>query len=171
MENETAAPKTHLTFGILIGVIMVLIFVVLYVFGFATNRSLGLLPALVLIVLIIIAQINHAKALDGHITYGNLFATGFKTTCVATCIFIVFLAIFIWVVPDYKTMMLEMIREKMAQNRQLTEDQINKAMGVTKRFFTISAIGGSILQSLFIGCIGSLIGAGVAKKKPAGGGA
>lgn len=165
MEDEKKEPKTYLNYGILTGVVLIVLFVLYYVFGLFTNTKLGLIPALIFVVLIVITQINHAKSLNGDITYGNLFAAGFKATCAATGIYVVFLIIFLLLVPDYKDQILQFQRQKMV-TKGMSADQINTGISFAKKAFTVFAVGGAIISNLVIGCIASLIGAAIAKKNP-----
>ena len=48
----------------------------------------------------------------------------------------------------------------------MRDDQIEKAIEITKKFFWVGVIGGSMLFLIIIGAIGSLIGAGITKKQP-----
>lgn len=166
MEDVKTAPKTHLNYGLIIGLLMVVLFVLYYVFGLMTNTALGVVPAVIFIILIIIAQINHAKAVDRDITYGNLFAVGFKTTAVATCIYVLFLIIFLLLVPSYKDQVLDAQRQKMVAKGTLSEDQINAGITMAKKIFTVTSVAAAVFGNLVVGCIGSLIGAAIAKKNP-----
>jgi hypothetical protein len=163
MENKTL--KTHLNYGLLAGVVLVVLFIVYYVFGLFSHPEVGFIPAVVLIVFIIVAQINHAKALQGDITYGNLWAMGFKTTAVATCIFVLFLIIFILLVSGYRDMMMNLTTQYMLK-RGLNQDQVSKALANYKRTFMVTSIGSSLILYLIIGSIGALIGAAIPKKNP-----
>lgn len=165
MENDIKEPKTYLNYGVITGVILIMLFVLYYVFALYTNKALGWIPTLVFLVLIVLAQVNHAKALNGNITYGNLFATGFKTACASIAIYVVFLILFSLFVPSYKDQMMEVSRQAMVK-KGLTSDQINAGMAIGKRFFTVSLIGGTIIIELIFGVIASLIGAAIAKKNP-----
>lgn len=167
MENEIKSkePKTYLNYGVLTGIILVVLFVLYYVFTWYTNKALGWIPTLVFLVLIVMAQVNHAKALNGNITFGNLFAAGFKTACAAIAIYVIFLILFVLFVPSYKDQMMEVSREAMVK-KGLSDDQINAGMTIGKKFFTVSLIGGTIIIELIFGVIASLIGAAIAKKNP-----
>lgn len=165
MENEKKEPKTYLNYGILTGVIMVVLFVLYYVFGLYTNTKLGFIPIIIFMVLIIVAQINHAKAVNGDITYGNLFAAGFKATCAATAIYVLFMIIFLILVPSYKDAILEIQSQKMMA-KGLSADQAGKAIERGRKIFNVFAVSGAIFFNLIVGCIASLIGAAIAKKNP-----
>jgi hypothetical protein len=55
--------------------------------------------------------------------------------------------------------------ENMAK-KGMTQEQINMGISMYKKFFTVSAIGGTLVIDLIIGVIASLIGAAIAKKNP-----
>jgi hypothetical protein len=54
---------------------------------------------------------------------------------------------------------------EMIKNPKMNDEMIEQAMTMTKKYFLPFAIGGTIIASGFLGLIGSLIGAAVAKKK------
>lgn len=164
-KDKLKEPRTYLNYGIIIGLILIVLFVVYYVFALYTDKALAWIPTLVFLVLIVAAQINHAKAMKGDITYGNLFAAGFKTACASIAIYVIFLILFSVFVPSYKDQMMEVSRQAMVK-KGLSADQINAGMAIGRRFFTVSLIGGTIVIELIFGVIASLIGAAIAKKNP-----
>lgn len=161
-----AAPKTHIQFGILAAAIGIVLFLVYYLLDIPQRGWEGYIPSLVFVGIIITAQFSHAKALEGNITYGNLFASGFKTAAVTTCITVLFYIILLLVYPPYKAHMLELSRQQLASKGTLSADQIDTAMKMTSRFFGVFVVGGAVFGSLLVGCIGSLIGAALPKKNP-----
>lgn len=167
MEEEKVKkePKLYLNYGIITGLILIVLFVLYYVFGLYTNTKMAWVPSLIFVALIIYTQIKYAKSLDGNITYGNLFAAGFKAACAATAIYLVFLIIFLLLVPSYKDSVLEAQRQMMA-SKGMTDAQIDAGMGFAKKSFNVFAIGGGLLGNLIVGVIAALIGAAVAKKNP-----
>lgn len=165
MEDEKKEPKTYLNYGVLTGVVLIVLFVLYYVFGLDADTRLAFIPGIVLAVLIIVAQVNHAKSLDGDITYGNLFAAGFKATCAATGIYVLFLIIFIILAPGYTDHMLELARQKMVA-KGLDEDTIRRGIAGYKKRFTVIAVSAAILGNIVTGCIASLIGAAIPRKNP-----
>jgi len=64
-----------------------------------------------------------------------------------------------------KEQSLELARQQM-EEKNMPDDQIEKAIEITKKFFWVGVIGGSMLFLIIIGAIGSLIGAGITKKQP-----
>jgi hypothetical protein len=68
--------------------------------------------------------------------------------------------------PEMTEKGMELAREQMEEQGQLSESQIDQSMEMAKKFMLPFAIGGTLIGYLAIGAIGSLIGAGVAKKNP-----
>jgi hypothetical protein len=60
----------------------------------------------------------------------------------------------------------EVAAKEMEKNKNLTEEQINSALDMTKKFMMPFMIGGIILGYGIFGAISSAIGAGIAKKNP-----
>jgi hypothetical protein len=48
----------------------------------------------------------------------------------------------------------------------MSSEQIDQAISITRKFFMVFIIGGAIVFYLILGAIASLIGAGVTKKEP-----
>jgi len=165
MAEESKENKSYLNYGVITGVVLIVFFVIYYVFGLMTNKALALLPTVVYIVLVIVAQVNYAKSLNGNISFGNLFAAGFKAAAAATAIYLVFLILFLLFVPSFKETMLEAQRVAMVQ-KGIPADVIDKGMAMAQKTFTVITIGGALVINLILGVIAALIGAAVAKKNP-----
>jgi len=54
------------------------------------------------------------------------------------------------------------------EERGMTQDQIDTAMKMVKKYFMLFLVLGVILGTIIFGCIASLIGAAVAKKNKVG---
>jgi len=52
------------------------------------------------------------------------------------------------------------------QNKNLTEEQMDKAIEISRNFFMVFLIAGTLVGYLAFGAIASLIGAAVTKKNP-----
>jgi hypothetical protein len=124
-------------------------------------------PAILLLVALIWACINYASQNNGNVTFGNTFAHGFKVSAVAACFSIIFVILSIYLIfPDTKDIVLEQSRKQMEEKGNLSEENINAALDITRKLFFPFAIGGALIGTIIIGTIGSLIGAAVAKKNP-----
>ena len=68
--------------------------------------------------------------------------------------------------PDMVDKIVDMTRKQMEKNPQMTDEMIEQAVTMTKKFFLPFALGGAIIGTGVLGAIGAAIGAGVAKKNP-----
>jgi hypothetical protein len=104
------------------------------------------------------------KANNYHLTFGNLFAYGFKSAAFSALIVITFSVIFNLIFPEFKEKIFETARQNMEAAGKYTDDQINTGMEVTRKFFMVFIIAGSLFFFAIFGAIGSLIGAAITKK-------
>ena len=165
MEKTVTTPVVK---GLIISLIIIVFGVAIYFAGQSMNQGLGSLQYLLLIGGIVWACISYAKQMNGNVTFGNVFAHGFKTTSVVTVITIIYTVIALkFLFPDMMDMALDKTREELAKGN-MSEEQSEKAIEMTTKFFLPFAIGGILIVFLIVGCIASLIGAAVAKKNPQG---
>ena len=95
-------PLTHVTAGLLIAAALIVYSIILNFAGLSTDPTFGYITYAILIIGLIVTIGMYAKAHDHRLTFGNLFAFGFKTTAVFTIIFIGFIIIFNLLFPDMK---------------------------------------------------------------------
>ena len=79
---------------------------------------------------------------------------------------IVYSVIFITAFPEFKEQALDAARKQMQSNKNISEENMEKGIEMTKRFFIVGMIGGILLFYLITGAIASLIGASITKKDP-----
>jgi hypothetical protein len=158
---------THIVKGLILSAFSIVFSVVMYVFNLFEYSWLSWVSTAVVMGGLIYGNILYANQNNNNVTFGNLFAHGFKTTAVLIVITTAYTVLAFKVFfPDMIDMILEISRKKMLENPQMTDEMIEQAMSMTKKFFVPFAIGGTILGTGFTGAIASLIGAGVAKKNP-----
>ncbi|WP_143310500.1 DUF4199 domain-containing protein [Chitinophaga vietnamensis] len=158
--------KNHLLYGIITGIALILISIVLYVTKLNQQSWAGWISLVVLMAGVILSCIDYGKNNEG-LTFGNIFANGFRTTAVITVLSVLFTILFITIFPDVKDQALEAARQKMEAQHQ-SEETIEKALEITKKMFIPFVIGGSLLSNVFFGAIAALIGAAVARKAKPG---
>jgi hypothetical protein len=164
MDNKPTAPW-------LIALITSLGFIVfnlvLMVTDQLTNKYMSWVSSAILLGVIIWACIHYAKQMNGDVTYGNVFAHGFKVTAGIAAIMSIYSFISIkYIHPEIIDKTIEVARTEMEKNPQLNNEQIDTAMNMTRKFFVPFAIAGSLFGTAFVGLIGSLIGAAFARKNP-----
>ncbi|MGZ3837813.1 MAG: DUF4199 domain-containing protein [Flavisolibacter sp.] len=157
---------THLTAGLVIAALIIVFAVVINLLGLTEQKGLSALQFAIIIGGLIFFVHLYGKSNNYDKSFGDLFAFGFKSTAVFTCIYIIFIVIFFLVFPDVKEKQLEMARQQMEARGNLTDADIDKAVEITRKFFWVGVVGGSLLFFIIIGAIGSLIGAAITKKRP-----
>lgn len=162
---EQKKPISHIVAGLIIAGIMIVYSLVLNFIGQGQNQALGWVAYLIFIIALIVFINQYGKANDYRPTFGNLFSYGFKTTSIVTLVVVIFIVIFFLAFPEYKDKVIEASREAM-EDQGRDEDQIDQAISIMNRSFILFAAGGALFMYLLLGAIGSLIGAGITKKRP-----
>ncbi len=158
---------SHLVKGAILGAISILFSIIIYVFNLYTVKELNWVSYAIIIGGIIYGNILYANQNGNNVSFGNIFAHGFKTTAVLIVITVAYTLLALKVLfPDMIDKIIDMSRIEMEKNPQLTDEMIEQGISMTKKFFVPFAIGGVLIGTGFMGAIASLIGAGVAKKNP-----
>lgn len=160
-------PITPAVAGLIMGMVSIILFLGYYYAGLMGQQNvIGFIPLGIFIAMVIVFINMWAKSQNNVVTYGSLFGYGFKAVSITTLIVFVFMAIFIYVFPDYKEYMIDLIKQQMNKDGKVTAEQLEKTMEIMSKFFVISTLGGSLFGNLFVGTIASLIGAAIPKKYP-----
>ena len=157
---------SHIVKGAILGGISILFSIIIYVFNLYTTQWLSFLSYAIFIGGIIYGNILFANQNNNDVTFGNIFAHGFKTTAVVIVITVLYTVLSLFIFPDMVDKIIEISRTAMAKNPQMTDEMIEQGIAMTKKLFLPFAIAGAIFFTGFFGAIGSLIGAAVAKKNP-----
>jgi len=154
--------------GLIIALVLVLLDVASTLGDFKYAKWYSFIPTIILIGAVIWACISYANQMDNHVTFGNVFAHGFKTSAVVACMLFIYTLLAIFVLfPEMKEKALEMALTQLeSQGGNMPEDAKEKALQFTDKLFVPIAIAGAVLGTLIVGVIASLIGAAVAKKNP-----
>ncbi len=158
--------NANLMGALIISLIIIVIELVLYFTNQMENKGLGMITYLVFIVGICMICVQYSKEKNGNVTFGNLFAQGFKTSALVALIMIVWSVLMFKVLfPDLPDQLMQAQRTKMLE-KGLTDEQMAQGMTFAKKFFMTFVIGGVILMYAILGAIASLLGAAIAKKNP-----
>ncbi len=161
--EQTITPTS--TKGIVIGLILVVLALITYFLNIEVNGPLQWVGYAVFLGGIIWSVISYGKQVNYNSTFGNYFAHGFKVAALVTAIMIIYVIVFVILFPEFKEKALVEARKKMVEKNQLTEDQITAGVQMTKKFFMVFLVGGTLVGYLFFGALASLIGAAVTKKE------
>jgi hypothetical protein len=156
---------SHIIKGVILSIISIVFSVIVYVFNLYEMQSLTYLNYAIFLGGLIYGAILYSNENKNQVTFGNVFAHGFKTTAVIIVITVFYTVIaFKFLFPDMMELMLTISRKQMLKDPKLTDEMIEQAMSMSRKYFLPFVIGFSIIGTGFLGLIGSLIGAAVAKK-------
>lgn len=160
-------PITALTAGMILLILNIVFSCVVYFGKFLENSLLQWFWYCVIIVSLIFFVFKFGKDNDNNVSFGSLFGYGFKITAFLILFNIAFSLVFFTIFPEIKDQIFE-VAEKQAQNSRkgVDAEELKKGLEMAKKLFWVFTIGGILFLYGILGCIGSLIGAGIAKKNP-----
>jgi len=159
--------NTHMMYGFITGLIMSAVGAILYLSGVALKPGMQYVSYIPFLIGLILNAQAFTKANDGFVSYGNVFSSCFKATAIITLILLLWSLLSGVIFPHMKDEILEMTHKKMAENPKMTDEQIDMAMNMTKKYWTVFMVAGVVFITLFWGAIFSLIAAAIPKKKGA----
>ena len=163
MEQTVTSTTTK---GLIIGLILIILALVTYFANIKVNGPVQWIGYAVFIGGIIWSVNSYGKQINYNSTFGNYFAHGFKVAAFVTAIMIIYIIIFIVLFPAFKENAIDEARKSMQEKNNLTPEQISQGLEVTRKFFMIFLVGGTLIGYLIFGSIAALIGAGITKKEP-----
>ena len=163
MEQTVTTTSTK---GIFIALILIILALVTYFAKIKPNGPVQWVGYAIFIGGIIWSIYSFGKQVNYNSTFGNYFAHGFKVSAFVTAIMIIYVIIFIVLFPDFKENAIDEARKAMQEKNNLTPDQISQGIEMTRKFFIVFLIGGTLIGYLIIGAIASLVGAAITKKQP-----
>jgi hypothetical protein len=130
------------------------------------TSPLRFLPYVPLIAFLFLAQKEYKDKLGGFITFGQGFMAGFMYAVVVGVLGAIFTYIYLkFLSPQIWEQALAATKDKMAENKSLSGDQIDQAMDITRKYGIILGSLGALIVTPIIGAIISLIGAAIFKKE------
>lgn len=164
MENKV---MSHMTKGLIIGLILIVVSIAGHIAGIDEQSWFRWSSNVILAIAIALSCIHYANQLSGDTTFGNVFAHGFKATAITALILIIYTVIAVLLLfPEIREKGFEVARQQLEADGKMSNDQIEQALNIGKKFFWPIAIGAVLFGTLIFGAIASLIGAAIAKKNP-----
>jgi len=161
--------QTHISYGFIAGIIMVVINLVLYITGVTLKPGMQWVAWIAYIPFLVAIIMNanaYSKANNGNITFGNAFGSCFKCSMIVAIVIVAYSIATIFIFPDMKDRILAMQREQLAKNPKMTDEMIDTSLNMIKKSWNLILILGAVFGTMLTGTIFSLIGAAVAKKNP-----
>jgi NADH:ubiquinone oxidoreductase subunit 6 (subunit J) len=164
METKIVQPWMK---GLILSLVLIFLSIVLYFTNQSQNKVWGWLQSAIIMGAIIWSCIYYAKQMDGNVSFGNIFAHGFKMTAAMIVIFCIYTVISIkFLFPEMLDKIMEQAALEADKRGGASEEQIKAGLDMFRKFFMPITIGSIMLMFAFLGAISSAIGAGVAKKNP-----
>ncbi len=167
--KKASVRKIGLNYGLLLSLATITLSIVVYVMGLSAEQPWwkSLLNFVFMGAIIYMGLKAFRTENGGFLSLGDALKTGLAISLIAGIIGAIFTYIFVnFIEPDFIANLLVVTREKMiTQNPNMTQDQVDTAMGYTEKFmspFIMTAI--ALIASLFFGFIISLIEGLILKK-------
>jgi len=170
MENQAPAPgKFAMNYGLILGLFMIVIGVIMYVTGLALEGKQWpqFLYYIIFPVVIMYAISQFKKKNANVLSLGQAIKIGLVIAVVSALVYAVYGLIFNYIIdPDFMGQMMDVTRDKLLENPDLTEEMVDQQMEMMKMFFNpVLGTAMWIAISALFGLIYSLIGGLVMKKE------
>ena len=143
--------------------------IITYAFQFLNvdpNSPIKYLNFLPFIAFLFLTQKEYRDLLGGYMTFGEGFLSGFLFAIFLGVLSAIFTYLYYAILsPEMIDKTLAASQAKMAEQNNLSQDQIDKAMEISKKYFSIIATVGALFGSAILGAIIALIGAAIFKKE------
>ena len=156
--------QTHKMYGFVTGIVMVIVGLILYISGLAFKSGMQWISYIPFLIGMILNANAYSKANDGYVTFGNVFGSCFKSSMIVAILMVAYSLLTILIFPEMKEKLIAMQREEMLKNPKVTEEAIEMAQNITRKFWNVFLVGGAVMGTLFMGAIFSLVGATAVKK-------
>lgn len=156
MENNSSPLlKSSLTYGIYLGIVMVLLSVVIYVLGYTFESWVQYTSYPILIGGVIWAQFAYRKVLGGAMSYGQAVGIGVLSVLFAGIISAIYTYLLYKVIdPSLHDKLITFTEQKILEQGKVSEDQLDMVMNITMKFLNPAVLS---LQLIFYSAIGGLI--------------
>jgi hypothetical protein len=142
--------------------------VITYLFQFLNvdpESPVKYLSFLPFIAFLFLTQKEYRDLLGGYMNFGKGFTSGFLFAIISGVMVAVFIYLYFAILsPEMVEKSLTATQAKLSE-KGLTQDQIDKALDITKKYFPVFGAIGSVIFSALMGVIVSLIGAAIFKKE------
>jgi hypothetical protein len=166
MENieTTSSPgmaKTALTYGLLIGILLIVIQLVFYFAGIMTSKYSGWISYVVIMGGIFLAtKAWRDEGKGGYITYGQALGFGTLTIFFASILVAIYIFLFYkFIDPAAMNLLYEAAEQKIIdKNPNITDAELDMALSISQRLMKPGFMAfSSILNYTFLGFVMSLI--------------
>jgi hypothetical protein len=166
MEIKKVSPSQPALKWALIGLVTSI--VITYAFQFLNvdpNSPVKYLNFLPFIAFLFLTQKEYKDQLDGYMTFGEGFLSGFLYAVFIGVLSAIFTYVYYAILsPEMVDKILVASQTKMTE-QGLSQEQIDKAMEISRKYFAVFGAVGALFGSAILGAIVALIGAAIFKKE------
>lgn len=164
MENK---PLSNAKAALIVFFLMVIYTLIISFGGLQSNTKLPWISYIIIIFGIMILVMKYGKDLQNNVTFGNLFAYGFKTVATLIIFYVAFTVVFYLIFPEYKMRLLEIMKDNALKTATPdNQEQVKSGINIMQRFFWVAMIAGIIISFAILGALGALLGAAFSKRNP-----
>lgn len=155
---------SHVIKGLVLFLVLVVFDLLGYFLDLKFEKWYGWITYAIMLGGIIYGCVLFSNQKNNNVTFGNVFAHGFKISLVLTCLLFVYTLISLNLLfPD---MMDKILAKAMEEARKSGKEIPDEALAMMPKIIKITIYAGLVVVTLLIGVIGGLIGGAVAKKNP-----
>src|SRR5574337_328992 len=127
MEQKVTSPIVK---GVIITLLLIVFGLIIYFANQEANSALQYIQYVILAGGVIWSCVSYAKQLNGNVTFGNVFAHGFKTTAVAAALLAVYTVVSVkFLFPDIIDKSVEIAKQKMeTSGNNASDEQIQQGL-------------------------------------------
>ena len=156
--------QTHKIYGLVIGLILVVISFGTHIANLNESPAVQWLGYIPFLLGIIMNARAFSKANNEFVSFGSVWSSCFKASAIVAIITVIGAVLLVTIFPEIKEEAIEKAITQMEEGN-MDEEQMETAIGFTRKSFTAFMVGGTLIFTLFFGAIFSLIGAAIAPKK------
>ncbi len=156
--------QTHFRYGLFTGIAVVIAALLLHVTGLSMEKWAQYILYIPFLIGLILNAQAFAKANNHRVSYGGVFSSCFKASAIITLITIAWGFLSIYIFPEMQQKSFELAEQSMREQGTMSEEQIEQALEVSKKFFVPFMIGSLLFFNMLLGAIFSLIAAAIPKK-------
>ncbi len=166
-EKSVSVWKSSLSYGLFLGIALVIISVLYYATGNTFNKSAQWVTYAVMIAGVIIAQLQFRKLLDGVMSYGQALGVGVLTMLFASVITGFFTYLLYAVIdPSLQDQLRIAMEEQIVRQGNVSEEQLDMAVELASKFKNPAVMFFmNILAGAFVGLLISLLTSIFTQKK------
>ncbi|MBN2213048.1 MAG: DUF4199 domain-containing protein [Bacteroidales bacterium] len=168
MEKKTTLFNHSLTWGVILGIVLIVYTLILYFLNLSTNRALGYVSWLITIVIVFYAMKMYRDNVNqGALSFGNAFVIGLLVCIISGLISSIFAYIqFTVISPELIDKMVQIGEERLL-SRGMPDDMVEQSMEMSRKFMTPTMISVmAFIMTIIFGAILSLILAAFVKREP-----